>query len=130
MVSGKECPTVTGSLRLFEVGNRNYEDSNHGHARRCSRYSPIYIGLLSTFRFLCCDWDSEPWLAAGAVSRVAPWRCSFVSGNRGPSTLSLPRACRKISVGSVVLLVLAGMIVIGVSLFPQVIAVVLADVFS
>ena len=40
------------------------------------------------------------------------------------------QACRKTSVGSVVLLVLAGMIVIGVSLFPQVIAVVLADVFS
>jgi hypothetical protein len=40
------------------------------------------------------------------------------------------RACRKTSVGSVVFLVLAGVIVIGVSLFPQIVAVVLADLFS
>src|SRR5262245_38067695 len=39
------------------------------------------------------------------------------------------RSCRKNSVGGIVVLVLSGIIVIGVSLFLQVIAVVLADLF-
>ncbi len=39
------------------------------------------------------------------------------------------RVCRKNSISGIVVLVLAGIIVAGVSLFPQAIAVVLADLF-
>src|SRR5262245_19658510 len=39
------------------------------------------------------------------------------------------RVCRQNSLGGIVVLVLAAIIVVGVSLFPQVIAVVLADLF-
>jgi hypothetical protein len=61
------------------------------------------------------------WLVAVAVLFLAIGAVQLYRFNR---------ACRKTSVGSVALLVLAGVIVIAVSLFPQVIAVVLADVFS
>ena len=39
------------------------------------------------------------------------------------------RTCRKSSVSDIVIVVLAGIIVVGVSLFPQAIAVLLADLF-